>query len=254
MALPGAVNLTSALSTAPLICEWSVPVRIVGEPMVEICRGGPAFFLWPGQSVTTTYVVKALRVASGVTATATADPGNVCFESRESNNTRTSPPSTFFKRPRLSMSLNRPGPPPPPGSRRAGSQVFPVTITNIGEGPAIDVALVASIPTGPDTGLPFNGPELLTAYKGPLVPEGQTQPHPITPVCNTLSGGDTIRRICSFRVTLEPTEALQARYRFSPCPSGGPYSLTLGSDIHVTTADDLTQANHTVHLHNACQL
>lgn len=252
MALPGTVNLTGTSSSAPLSCEPLV--QIVGQPLVEICRGGPGYFLWPGGSVTMTYTVRALSVASGVTATATVDPGNVCRESRESNNTGTSPPSTFFKRPRLKMSLNRPGPATGGGERGTATQVFPVTITNIGDGPAIDVALAVSFNRGPVAGPIPTYPELLTVYKGALVPEAQTQPTPIRPDrCNPFENPNTFGRVCSFRVTLQPMETLQARYRFVACPTGIFPGLT--SDIGASTADDIAQDNdHKVSLHNACYL
>ncbi|MDP3162276.1 MAG: CARDB domain-containing protein [Reyranella sp.] len=251
MALPGTVNLIGTSSSAPLSCEPLI--HVVGQPLVEICRGGPGYFLWPGGSLTTTYTVRALSVASGVTATATVDPGNVCRESRESNNTGTSPPSTFFKRPRLKMSLNRPGPATGGGGRGIATQVFPVTVTNIGEGPAIDVALAVSFNHGP-VAMPLPAyPELLTVYKSALVPEGGTLPPSIPPACSVFDNPDTFGRICSFRVTLQPMETLQARYRFVACPTG--VFPGLASHIGASTVDDIAQdSDHSVSLHRACHL
>ncbi|MBI3197669.1 MAG: hypothetical protein HYZ40_09190 [Rhodospirillales bacterium] len=254
MALPGAVNLTGTASSGPLTCAGSVPVRIIGEPMVQICRGGPGFFLWPGQSVTTTYTVQALRVASNVTATATVDPGNVCFEARESNNTGTSPPSTFFKRPHLVVSQNRPYAPVIVQNRPGSFQDFPVTITNSGEGPAINIAFAMSVPfVRPD--LPYAGPQLVAAYKGALLPAGQTPARPIPPDCGTSrnNSNGSITQICVLQVVLQPAETLQVVFRTHPCPSPTGIGL-LVPVIHVGTADDLTPDNQIANLYWACRL
>lgn len=250
MALPGAVNLTGTSSSGPLTCEGPV-IRIVGDPMVETCRGGPGFFLWPGQSITTTYTVQALRVASGVVATATVDPGNVCFEAREGNNRGSSPPSTFIKRPRLVVSLN------PPYARQNGGrtshQDFPVTITNRGEGPAVNIAFAISV-SFIVAGAPYNGPQLVTAYKGALLPAGQTPAQRIPPDCATSRNNAThqITQICVLAVTLQPAETLQAVFRTLPCPTGTvPLAVPV---IHLTTADDPTPDNQIANLYRACSL
>lgn len=250
MALPGEVNLTGTVSSAPLTCAGSTPIRIIGEPMVQICRGGPGFFLWPGQSVTTTYTVQALRVAANVTATATVDPGNVCFEAREGNNRGTSPPSTFIKRPRLVVSLN------PPYARvnegRTSHQDFPVTITNRGEGPALNIAFAISVPFIV-AGAPYNGPQLVTAYKGALLPAGQVPAQRIPPDCATSRNNAThqITQICVLVVTLQPAETLQVVFRTLPCPTTVAIAVPV---IHLTTADDPTPDNQIANLYRACSL
>ena len=87
--LPGEVDLVSASSSAPLTCGTEFPIRIVGQPFDVICRGGPGYFLFPGDTVTTTVFVRALRSGNNVKATAVADPGNVCFETNEANKAST---------------------------------------------------------------------------------------------------------------------------------------------------------------------
>lgn len=252
MALPGAVNITGTASSAPLTCAGSTPIREIGEPMVQICRGGPGFFLWPGESVTTTYTVQALRVESNVTATATVDPGNVCFEAREGNNSGTSPPSTFIKRPRLEVSLNRPYA-RVDGGRGGGSQDFPVTLTNRGEGPAIKIAFAISVPFVV-AGAAYNGPRMIAAYKGALLPAGQSPAQPIPPDCSTSRNNNTyqITLICMLRVTLQPAETLQVVFRTLPCPTG---TVAIAVPIiHLTTADDATPDNQIANLYRACSL
>lgn len=253
MALPGAVNLTGTASSAPLTCAGSVPVRIIGEPMVQICRGGPGFFLWPGQSVTTTYTVQALRVASNVTATATVDPGNVCFEAREGNNRGTSPPSTFIKRPHLVVSQNRPYPAAIVPGRPGSYQDFPVTLTNTGEGRALNVVFAIVVPSiVPDA--PYNGPRVITAYKGALLPAGQVPVQPIPPDCAATRNNAThqITQICVLAVVLQPAETLQVILRYNPCPTG---TTSVGVPvIHLSTEDDLTSDNQIANLYRACSL
>jgi uncharacterized repeat protein (TIGR01451 family) len=253
MALPGPVNLTGTSSSGPLTCAGSTPIRIIGEPMVQICRGGPGFFLWPGQSVTTTYTVQALRVASGVTATATVDPGNVCFEAREGNNAATSPPSTFIKRPHLVVSLNRPYPASIVPGRPGSYQDFPVTLTNTGEGRALNVVFAIVVPSVvPD--MPYNGPRLITAYKGALLPAGQVPAQPIPPDCAATRNNSTARitQICVLAVVLQPAEALQVILRYHPCPTG---TASVGVPvIHLGTEDDLTPDNQVANLYRACSL
>src|SRR6185369_869532 len=129
--LPGEVDLVSATSGAPLTCGQDAAIRIVGLPFDVACRGGPGFFLMPGSTVTATFTVRALRANPSVTATAVADPGNVCFESNEANNTATSTATALILRPRLQVTQNKPLAPsiPAPPGRGPSSQIFPVTIT-----------------------------------------------------------------------------------------------------------------------------
>lgn len=123
--LPGEVDLVSATSGSPLTCAPDANIRIVGLPFDVTCRGGPGFFLMPGGTVTATFMVRALRAASSVTATAVADPGGVCFESNEANNRATSTATTLILRPRLQVTQHKPFTPfiPTPPSRSPGSQV-----------------------------------------------------------------------------------------------------------------------------------
>ena len=252
--LPGEVDLVSA-SSGPLTCGQDAIIRIVGLPFDVACRGGPGFFLMPGGTVTATFTVRALRAASSITATAVADPGNVCFESNESNNRATSTPTAIILRPRLQVTQNKPFAPviPTPGSRDPGSQVFPVTITNLGPGPATNVALAVThsfiVP-----GSVYRGPEIAVAYKGALVAEGQAPANPIPPDCSTVSRTDPnfITRSCLMRLVLQPGETLQVHYKWLPCPRGG--TPVVPPAIHVGTADEQPSGEHVVNLYQACSL
>ena len=178
--VPGELDFVSASSTAPLVCAPDAVVRIVGEPFDVACRGGPGYFLWPGGTFTAGFFVRALRTGSNVTSRAVADPGNVCFESNEGNNAATSPPTTIIQRPSLKMTLNKPFAPVPGSGRVPGRQIFPVTITNVGAGPAANLALVVNqgfiVP-----GASYSGPEIDIAYKGERYAEGHVPPNPIPP-------------------------------------------------------------------------
>ena len=105
--LPGELDLVSSSSSGPLACSTAI-IRVVGEPFDVACKGGPGFFLWPGNTVTANFFVKGLRPAGNVTAMAVADPDNVCFEANESNNKATSAGVTIIQRPSLKMTLNKP--------------------------------------------------------------------------------------------------------------------------------------------------
>lgn len=248
--VPGEVDFVSATSSAPLTCRPDLPVHIVGLPFDVACRGGPGFLLWPGNTLTATFVVRARRIGNYVSATTIADPGNVCFESNEANNKATSSATAIIQRPILKMTLNKPF--PPAGSGRSSSQIFPVTITNVGAGPAFNVALVISerfIVAGP-----YAGPAIDVAYKGQPVTAGQVPPGLIHPDCSTATNNNTNTRTntCVLPLVLQPGEMLQVHYRFVPIC--GLTTPILSPDIHVGTPDDVTQADHTVNLNNACRL
>jgi uncharacterized repeat protein (TIGR01451 family) len=235
--LPGEVDLVSATSGAPLTCAPDANIRIVGLPFDVACRGGPGFFLMPGGTVTATFTVRALRAAGSVTATAVADPGGVCFESNEANNRATSTATTLIQRPRLQVTQNKPFAPAP--GRGAGSQIFPVTITNLGPGPAINVT---------QSGAAAGGPEIAVAYKGQRVAEGQTPATPILPDCPPTAG----MRNCLMRLALQPGEMLQVHYKWTPCPTG---TVPIASSpIRIGTADELPGSDHVVSTHQACTL
>ncbi|SEP46443.1 conserved repeat domain-containing protein [Rhodospirillales bacterium URHD0017] len=252
--LPGEVDLVSATSGAPLICGQDAAIRIVGLPFDVACRGGPGFFLMPGSTVTATFTVRALRAAPSVTATAVADPGNVCFEANEANNTATSTATALILRPRLQVTQNKPFAPsiPAPPGRGPGSQIFPVTITNLGPGPAINVALAVTqgyIVSGSS----YTGPEIAVAYKGQRAAEGQTPSNQIPPDCSTTRRTDLniITRSCLMLLVLQPGEMLQVHYRWFPCPNPGGTPV-LPPAIHIGTADELAGSDHVVNLLLAC--
>jgi uncharacterized repeat protein (TIGR01451 family) len=245
--LPGEVDLNSASSAAPLACSTAV-IRVVGEPFDVACKGGPGFFLWPGNTVTAGFFVRGLRAAGNVTATAVVDPDNVCFESNESNNRATSAAVTIIQRPSLKMTLNKPFTPPTGSGRGPRSQIFPVTITNTGAGPAVDIALVINQPFIV-AGATYNGPEIDIAYKGERFAEGHVPTNLIPPSCGTTSAGSVLTRTCILHIGLQPGELLQVHYRATPCGGTTPVAVP---DIRVSTADDLTQADHVVNLHRAC--
>lgn len=250
--LPGELDLVSASSTAPMVCAPDAGIRIVGQPFDVPCRGGPGYFLWPGGTFTAGFFVRALRTGSNVTARAVADPGNVCFESNEGNNTATSTATTIILRPSLKMWLNKPFTPTPAVGRAPGSQIVPVTITNIGAGPAIDIALIVN-QGFIVAGVVYNGPEIDIAYKGERYAEGHLPPGLIPPHCGTVSANNVLTRTCILRIGLQPGELLQVHYRTTPCPRPGATTVEV-PDIRFSTADDVTQVDHVVNLRQACTL
>jgi uncharacterized repeat protein (TIGR01451 family) len=250
--LPGEVDLVDTSSAAPLTCRLEPAIRIVGLPFDVACRGGAGFLLWPGNTLTANFLVRARRTGTYVSATAIADPGNACFESNEANNKATSAATAIIQRPILRMTLNKPFAPVPGGGRSPGSQIYPVTITNVGAGPAFNVALVVSerfIVAGP-----YNGPAIDIAYKGPRAAEGQVPPGLIAPECATVSNNSNNVRTntCILPLVLQPGEMLQVHYRF--LPTCGLATPVRPPDILVGTPDDITQADHMVNLIDACRL
>jgi uncharacterized repeat protein (TIGR01451 family) len=250
--VPGEVDFISASSSAPLTCETVPHIRIIGLPFDVACRGGPGFFLWPGNTLTASFLVRARRTGNYVTATTIADPGNVCFESNEANNKATSGATAIIQRPILKMTLNKPFAPVPGTGRSPGSQIYPVTITNVGAGPAFNVALVVSerfVVAGS-----YNGPVIDIAYKGPRAAEGQVPPGLIAPDCVTVSNNSNNVRTntCVLPLVLQPGEMLQVHYRF--VPTCGLVTPVRPPDIVVGTPDDITQADHMVNLIDACRL
>jgi uncharacterized repeat protein (TIGR01451 family) len=247
--VPGEVDFVSTTSSAPLTCRPDLPIHIIGLPFDVACRGGPGFFLWPGNTLTASFVVRARRTGTYVSATAIADPGNVCFESNEANNRATSAATAIIQRPILKMTLNKPFPPMP---GRPSSQIFPVTITNVGAGPAFNVALVISEPF--IVAGPYTGPAIDIAYKGQPAAAGQVPPGLVQPDCSTATNNNTSTRTstCVLPLVLQPGEMLQVHYRFVPLC--GLTTRVLPPDIYAGTPDDVTQADHVVNLSNACSL
>ena len=250
--VPGEVDFISASSSAPLSCTTVPLIRVIGLPFDVACHGGPGFFLWPGNTLTASFLVRARRTGNYVTATTIADPGNACFESNEANNKATSGATAIIQRPILKMTLNKPFAPVPGGGRSPGSQIFPVTITNVGAGPAFNVALAmfqSFVTSGP-----FQGPVIDIAYKGQPAAAGQVPPGLISPDCATVSNNNTRLRTntCVLPLVLQPGEMLQVHYREIPlCGLTVPF---VSPDIHAGTPDDVTQADHVVNLNGACRL
>ena len=246
--LPGELDLVSASSAAPLTCGPDPAVRVVGQPFDVACRGGAGFFLWPGNTITASFTVRALRTASSVRATAVADPGGVCFESNEANNKKASGATAIIQRPSLRMTLNRPFPPTPAKGRSPGSQIFPVTITNVGAGPAVRIALAIT------TNAPgFIAPTIDIAYKGALAGPDAVPAGLIPPQCSWLPAGPGQQtRLCELRTGLQPGQVMHVHYREVPlCNLVVPLALP---DIRVSTSDDITTADHAVVLSQACYL
>ena len=116
--LPGEVDLVTASSAAPLTCRPEPAIRIVGLYRSDVvCRGGPGFFLWPGNALTANFLVRARRTGNYVNTTAMADPANVCFKSNEANNKATSTATAIIQRPIFKMTLNKPFAPSSGGGR-----------------------------------------------------------------------------------------------------------------------------------------
>ncbi|MBX9943288.1 MAG: DUF11 domain-containing protein [Reyranella sp.] len=249
--LPGEVDLVSASSASPLSCQTNPGIRAIGEPFPVACRGGPGFFLWPGRTVSASVFVRTLRPGGNVTARAVADPGNVCFEANEANNSAVSAPSTIIDRPRLKMTLNKPFAPVQGTRGSPGSQIFPVTIANEGVGAATDVMLTLTAPYLASNPV-YRGPEIDVAYKGGRYAEGHTPPASIPPEVRTEFLPDGARRSWIVRLTLQPRELLQVHFRAVPCPAG---SVLFASppDIRTSTADDIAQDDHEVSLWEACR-
>jgi uncharacterized repeat protein (TIGR01451 family) len=232
VALPGEVDFVSASSAAPLTRRVEPAVRIVGLPFDVACRGGPGFLLWPGGTVSAAVTVRALRTGTNVRATAVADPGNACFESREGNNAASSAATVIILRPRLRVALNRPF---PPSTGRPVRQIFPVPITNVGAGPAIGIAVSVA------QGSPGGGPEIAVAYKGDLLGGHGVPTNPIPSDCPA--------RICVLAVTLQPGERLQVHFRSTPLCGSVPIAVP---DIRVGTSDEPPQDAHVARLREAC--
>ena len=152
------------------------------------------------------------------------------------------------------MTQNKPFAPSPAVGRSPGSQIFPVTITNLGPGPAINVAL--AVTDGYIVAdATHNGPEIDVAYKGPRAAEGQTPPNQIPPDCSTVrrTNPNVITRSCLMRLVLQPGEMLQVHYRWFPCPNPGTTPVAPPA-IHIGTADELAGSDHVVNLMQACTL
>jgi hypothetical protein len=127
-----------------------------------------------------------------------------------------------------------------------------VTITNVGAGPAFNVALAMSqsfVTPGH-----FQGPAIDIAYKGQLAAAGQVPPGLISPDCSTVTNNNTHLRTntCFLPLVLQPGEMLQVHYRETPlCGLTVPIA---SPDIHGGTPDDVVQADHVVNLNAACRL
>lgn len=212
LAFPDTIELVASRADSPLTCE------------ATICRGGLFYLLWGGQSFSATYTMKA-RAAGVPTATATIDPDGVCSEAKESNNAGTSPPVTIVRRPHLVVAAGRPS---TRTSIQQVTQVFPLTITNVGDGPATDIVLTWSANLGD------LGPMLLAATTGhPAV----SHPFDCLPLRDSM--------VCTIRATLQPQQALQASIRFAACVH------SVNPEIQVSTADDVS-GTHRVFLNGAC--
>jgi hypothetical protein len=187
------------------------------------------FLLWPGQSVWARYTMKALSAGQQGAATATVDPNNRCRETSERNNTMLSPVVQVIERPRLKLAVHRPATAPP----ISPTEVFPITITNVGRGVATDVAVSWS-PSLTDL-----DPVLISAT-GPPFAQGSNAPTPLTFTCPDQAG------MCIIQVRLGPNEAIEGRVRFAACRNRS------NATLHVSTADDVAVDDHSVPLHRAC--
>ncbi len=214
----------------------------------EVCTAPPWFLLLPQHSVTATYTVRAVTPGQQLTATAQVDPENSCPEASESNNSGTSAPVEIFRRPRLVMSLNRPLPTMtrPSGGRGATTQIFPVTIKNVGEGPARSVVLAIADANAP------NAPTVVSAHIGELVVSTHAPAPPLEIHCQMSSDSGRVTALCPFNEPLLPQKSLQLKVRFISCPRPGGSVFT--STLSVAAPDDITSSNHSVSLHATCGL
>lgn len=133
--------------------------------------------------------------------------------------------------PILSLTLNKPVGP-----------IFPVTIANIGAGPASTIVLTAPSP----------GPEIDVAYKGERLGDGRAPANPILADCSTVATSATQTSVCVLHAALQPGERLQVHYRSaSPCTGA---ALAGATDIRAAAPDELPPGNHMVDLRRACDL
>ena len=235
-------RVTLSILTSP----GSEFVRAVGEPPLRcglmLCEGGPFFLLWPGQSISARYLFKARDVGLQGPATGLVDPNNACKEASETNNTAMSPQVQIIERPQLNVVVH---PVPrassnwPTSGITAPTQIFPVTITNVGRGVATDVAVSWSTGNAP------LGPRLVSAYFGPRVASGNPMPPPLNVRCSPLS--DPTTTVCTIEVRLGPGETIQGSVEFASCRN-----QRANASIHVSTADDTVTADHSVALHRGC--
>ncbi len=218
LAFPSALELTSARADSPLSCEFMD------------CSGGSFYVMWGGQSFSARYTLKAKSPGSHAVS-ATIDPDNVCSENKESNNGATAAPLTVtpppLSPPRLRLTANQPSFRP---TRDQPWQIFPLVITNVGEGTAVNFTLQWPVNLGD------LGPTLQSVTRG----------HPAQAVPFDCTPAGTIPVVCTVRITLQPQQGVQANLRYAACING------VNPEIRVATAGDNTQENHTLRLNDAC--
>lgn len=218
LAFPSALELTSARADSPLSCEFMD------------CSGGSFYVMWGGQSFSARYTLMAKSPGSHTVST-TIDPDNVCSENKESNNGATAAPLTVtpppLSPPRLRLTANQPSFRP---TRDRPRQIFPLVITNVGEGTAVNFTLQWPVNLGD------LGPTLQSVKRG----------HPAQAVPFDCTPAGTIPAVCTVRMTLQPQQGVQANLRYAACING------VNPEIRVATAGDNTQENHTLRLNDAC--
>lgn len=216
------------------------------------CRADPGYYFWPGRQLSTTVLARAKGPSQLGVAMRARVEADGCAEDNRANNHGTSPRSVIFQRPQLKAEfVGAQGLAEVP-RRNDQSGVHTVTVTNIGAGPAVDVAMVDSHLTRSVNGL-FNVPQFLSAYRGTRVSEQSLATRlRLSSTCNTFVDGAFTRQLCLLRVTLSPQEQIQVRYRWGDvCPPGNPRPR-FEATIRAETADDPTQEQHTVSMFNSC--
>lgn len=219
--------------------DLSELVRVIPELGIncdrEICSGGFAFLLWPGQSVQAKYVQKARTPGLHKAATATVDQSRACSEASETNNTATTPTVQIIERPKLSVSATRPR----PSNIEQTLEFYTATITNVGRGVATDVALAFPQSIG---FLPIETP---AAHFGPRPAAGSPDTPALPVACQTTPNGGT--KICTVAVRLGPNDSFRAFIKSEAC-----HVRRHSQPLAVSTADDISTDNHTVVLQRSC--
>ncbi len=250
---PPQVTSIGAFSNVSAVVCSTGSTRPNGSTSVT-CSAGTNFWFGPGLDVAIYYWVRGRTPGTGLAATAVVDPSNACLEGNLANNTVTSAPFSVTGVPTLKMELNKPFPTlSPVGPSGLVTQIFPVTITNIGSAEVNGVTFTVKEPliVAPDT---YRSPTIDVAYPGGRVAEGVQPAARFTPLCNTVSMDHITTFTCFLPARFRTGEQIQVHFRAFTCQlAGPPFGFMVAvPDITASTNGDTTEAFHTVNLHQAC--